>query len=164
MLIDVIVPSFDESGEDVIISSWYKKVGDKIKLGEVIAEAETSTVACGITSGYDCILAKIEAKEGDCVPQGTKIAVIETESENSAVSMESNLDQVKEETEEELKNISVEAEPEPEQRYAILSVVDDEVKREENTLVSSTLDNLEKEEERIHKEEEKVVEKKFRLY
>lgn len=58
MLIDVIVPSFDESGEDVIISSWYKKVGDKIKLGEVIAEAETSTVACGITSGYDCVLAK----------------------------------------------------------------------------------------------------------
>ena len=77
MYIDVIVPSFDESGENVLISTWYKKVGDKISNGEVIADAETSTIACGITSGYDCFLSKIIAKEGDTVPQGSKIAVIE---------------------------------------------------------------------------------------
>jgi len=105
MYIDVIVPSFDESGENVLISTWYKKVGDKISNGEVIADAETSTIACGITSGYDCFLSKIIAKEGDTVPQGSKIAVIEVnvDKPNKEISNEN----LRETIEEELGNIRV---------------------------------------------------------
>ena len=77
MYVDVIIPNFDESGEDVLLSTWYKKIGDKISNGEVIAEAETSTISCGITSGYDCFLSKILVKEGEYVQQGSRIAVIE---------------------------------------------------------------------------------------
>lgn len=105
MYIDVIVPSFDESGEDVLIATWYKKVGDKISNGEVIADAETSTIACGITSGYDCFLSKIIAKEGDTVPQGSKIAVIEVDV--AKPSGEMSTETIKEIAEEELKNIHV---------------------------------------------------------
>ena len=105
MYIDVIVPSFDESGEDVLISTWYKKVGDKISNGEVIADAETSTIACGITSGYDCFLSKIIAKEGDTVPQGSKIAVIEVNV--AKPSGGTSTETIKEVAEEELKNIHV---------------------------------------------------------
>ncbi|MBE6447577.1 MAG: hypothetical protein E7015_03815 [Alphaproteobacteria bacterium] len=79
MYIDVIVPNFDDSADEVIISSWYKKVGDKISKGEVIADAESATVACGITSGYDCVLSRVIVKEGQTVQQGMKIAVIDTE-------------------------------------------------------------------------------------
>lgn len=77
MYVDVIIPNFDESGEDVLLSTWYKKVGDKISNGEIIAEAETSTISCGITSGYDCFLSKILINEGEFVPQGSRVAVIE---------------------------------------------------------------------------------------
>ncbi|MDR2268379.1 MAG: 2-oxo acid dehydrogenase subunit E2 [Holosporaceae bacterium] len=79
MLVDIIVPNFDDTSYEVTLTAWYKKVGDKISKNEVIADAETSTVACGITSSYDCVLAKIIAKEGAVIPQGAKIAIIETE-------------------------------------------------------------------------------------
>ena len=79
MRIDIIVPNFDSSSDEVTLSAWYKAVGDTISKGEVIADAETATVACGITSSYDCILAKILIKEGEMISPGTKIAVIETD-------------------------------------------------------------------------------------
>ena len=113
MYIDVIIPNFDESGEDVLISTWYKKVGDKISNGEVIAEAETSTIACGITSGYDCFLSKIIAKEGETVPQGSKVAVIEVNVEKPTGIETEN---IREEAEEELKNIKVSPEAEEKAR------------------------------------------------
>ena len=79
MRVDIIVPNFDNSSDEVTLSSWYKKVGDKISKNEIIADAETPQVACGITSSYDCILAQICVKEGEEISQGTKIAVIETD-------------------------------------------------------------------------------------
>lgn len=85
MYIDVIVPNFDESADSVLISSWYKKVGEKISNGEVIADAETSTVACAITSGYDCFLSKILVREGETVSQGAKIAIIEVDVDKPSV-------------------------------------------------------------------------------
>ena len=79
MRINIIVPNFDESSDEVVLSTWYKRVGDKISKNEIIADAETSQIACGITSTYDCILAKILVKEGEEIAQGTKIAIIETD-------------------------------------------------------------------------------------
>ncbi len=79
MRVDIIVPNFDDSSDNVILSAWYKKVGDKISKNEIIADAETAQIACGITSSYDCILTKILAKEGEEISQGTKIAIIETD-------------------------------------------------------------------------------------
>ena len=79
MHIDIIVPNFDESSDEVTLSTWYKKVGDKISKDEIVADAETPYVACGITSGYEAILIQILAPEGAMVTQGTKIAVIETD-------------------------------------------------------------------------------------
>ncbi|MDR2781432.1 MAG: 2-oxo acid dehydrogenase subunit E2 [Holosporaceae bacterium] len=79
MRIDIIVPNFDNSSEEVVLSSWYKSVGERISKNEIVADAETMSVACGITSSYDCILVKILVEEGAVIPQGTKIAVIETD-------------------------------------------------------------------------------------
>ncbi|GHU14196.1 hypothetical protein FACS189449_10530 [Alphaproteobacteria bacterium] len=79
MRIDIIVPTFDASSYEVTLTVWYKKVGEKISKNEIIADAETSMIACGITSSYDCILAKIIAKEGAVIPQGSRIAIIETD-------------------------------------------------------------------------------------
>ena len=113
MFVDVIIPNFDDSGEDVLVSTWYKKVGDKISNGEVIAEVETSTIACGITSGYDCFLSKIITKEGEIVSQGSKVAIIEVDVEKPTGIETEN---VREEAEEELKNIKVSPEAEEKAR------------------------------------------------
>ncbi|MDR3151388.1 MAG: lipoyl domain-containing protein, partial [Holosporaceae bacterium] len=91
MRVDIIVPNFDDTSYEVTLTAWYKKVGDRISKNEVIADAETSTVACGITSSYDCVLAKIIAKEGAVIPQGSKIAVIETDA-NADVSKDTELE------------------------------------------------------------------------
>jgi 2-oxoglutarate dehydrogenase E2 component (dihydrolipoamide succinyltransferase) len=99
MRIDVIVPNFDNSSDEVTISAWYKKVGDKISKDEVIADAETPQVACGITSNYDCILAKILVKEDEVISQGTKIAVIETEADLAEVKVLQEVAEVKKESE-----------------------------------------------------------------
>ncbi|MDR3155601.1 MAG: 2-oxo acid dehydrogenase subunit E2 [Holosporaceae bacterium] len=79
MRIDIYIPDFDVSAEEITLSTWYKKVGDKISKNEVIADAETAQISCGITSSYDCILAEIVVQEGEVVSHGTKIAIIETE-------------------------------------------------------------------------------------
>lgn len=99
MRIDIIVPNFDESSNEVTLSTWYKKVGDKVSKGEVIADAETSSIACGITSSYDCIITKILVREGETISQGTKIAVIETD-------LSSNMSEIdKKEAREEVEEI-----------------------------------------------------------
>ena len=79
MHIDIIVPNFDESSDEVTLSTWYKKVGDKIAKDEIVADAETPYVACGISSSYEAILIQILVPESAMVTQGTKIAVIETD-------------------------------------------------------------------------------------
>ena len=79
MRINIIVPNFDSSSKEVVLSTWYKKVGDRILKNEKIADAETSQIACGITSAYDCILARVLVQEGEIIQQGTKIAIIETD-------------------------------------------------------------------------------------
>ncbi|MDR2794384.1 MAG: 2-oxo acid dehydrogenase subunit E2 [Holosporaceae bacterium] len=79
MRIDIIVPTFDAASYEVTLTLWYKKAGDRITKNEIIADAETATIACGITSSYDCILAKIIAPEGSIVAQGSRIAIIETD-------------------------------------------------------------------------------------
>jgi 2-oxoglutarate dehydrogenase E2 component (dihydrolipoamide succinyltransferase) len=77
--VDIIVPNFDKTSDEVTLSVWYKKIGEKISKNEVIADAETVSVACGITSSYDCILAQVLVQEGETISPGTKIAVIETD-------------------------------------------------------------------------------------
>ncbi|MDR0677096.1 MAG: 2-oxo acid dehydrogenase subunit E2 [Holosporaceae bacterium] len=115
MRIDIIVPTFDDTSEEVTLSSWYKKVGDKISKNEIIADAETSSVACGITSSYECILAKILVQEGGMISQGAKIAVIETDlNAFDVIQSEEKQEEIKKESEELLSTVSAQIEQEEE--------------------------------------------------
>lgn len=97
MRVDVIVPNFDEGAEEVTLSSWYKKEGDKIFKNDIIADAETNSVACGITSSYDCVLVQILVQEGEVISQGTKIAVIDTDI-NAEISTAQDTEDIKSES------------------------------------------------------------------
>ncbi|GHT90500.1 hypothetical protein FACS1894122_00920 [Alphaproteobacteria bacterium] len=128
MRIDIIVPTFDTSSYEVTLTAWYKNVGEKISKNEIIADAETSMIACGITSSYDCILAKIIAKEGTSIPQGSRIAIIETDvnadlskitKEIEAEELLNESNAIKREIEEDYKNLSPELIAELKQRRAL---------------------------------------------
>lgn len=130
MRIDIIVPNFDESSDEVTLSAWYKKAGEKVSKGEVIADAETSTIACGITSSYDCILAKLLVQEGETISQGTKIAVIETD-------LSADLSDIKEEAireEAEKKSAMIEEQIEQEAEKERIKAHQEMEEIQENTL------------------------------
>ena len=144
MRVDIIVPNFDNSSDEVTLSSWYKKVGDKISKNEIIADAETPQVACGITSSYDCILAQICVKEGEEISQGTKIAVIETDV-NADVSEIKNAETAKTAVEE-LQEIAPEIDADVAKKHA--------EEEKEKAAEAEALKQVENPEENVQEEKE----------
>lgn len=154
MRIDIIVPNFDETSDEVTLSAWYKSVGEKVSKGEVIADAETSTIACGITSSYDCILAKILVREGETISQGTKIAVIETDL-SADVS-----DIVKKDAREEALDLSREIDAQIKQEAEAASAkIANEMRKE----MKESQDELKKEETALLKHEEERADNRKHL-
>lgn len=154
MRVDIIVPNFDESSDEVTLSAWYKSVGEKVAKGEVIADAETSTIACGITSSYDCILAKLLVQEGETISQGTKIAVIETDL--SADLSDIKEEQIREEAEKKSEMIEEQIEQEAERESA-------KIREELQKVRQETLETLKAEEKSILKHEEERAEVREQL-
>lgn len=59
------------------ILSWRKKVGDPVRAGEVIAEIETDKANVEIESSKDGVISQIVVAEGESVPVGAVIAVLD---------------------------------------------------------------------------------------
>lgn len=68
--------------EEGVIAEWHKKVGDKIKSGEVIAEVETDKATMDLESYWDGTLLYIGVKKGDAVPIDGIMAVVGAEGED----------------------------------------------------------------------------------
>ena len=74
-------------GESIMegtILSWLKKVGDKIEQDESILEVATDKVDTEVPSTHAGVIVEILVKEGDVVPIGKPILVIETEGSAAA--------------------------------------------------------------------------------
>ncbi len=76
---EIRVPKLGESIIEATITKWLKKEGDTIKEDEAIVEIATDKVDSEIPSPLGGIIVSILAKEGDVVPVGTVIAIIEEE-------------------------------------------------------------------------------------
>ena len=68
MATDVIMPRQGQSVESCIITSWAKKVGDKVAKGDVLFSYETDKSAFDEVAEVEGTLLKILAAEGDDVP------------------------------------------------------------------------------------------------
>ncbi len=77
MAIEMKVPSVGESVTEVTIASWVKKDGDQVKMDEVICELESDKATFELPAEGSGIL-KILAKEGETLPIGAPICIIET--------------------------------------------------------------------------------------
>jgi 2-oxoglutarate dehydrogenase E2 component (dihydrolipoamide succinyltransferase) len=82
---DIIMPKLGESIIEATITRWLKAEGDMITEDEVICELATDKVDSEIPSPVEGKLIQILCKEGEVVPVGQLIAIIDMEGENAVV-------------------------------------------------------------------------------
>jgi pyruvate dehydrogenase E2 component (dihydrolipoamide acetyltransferase) len=76
MATQVIMPKLSPTMEEGQISRWLKKEGDKVSMGEPLAEIDTDKATMEMQALSSGVLRKILIKEGESAPLGQMIAVI----------------------------------------------------------------------------------------
>jgi pyruvate dehydrogenase E2 component (dihydrolipoamide acetyltransferase) len=76
MATQVVMPKLSPTMEEGQISRWLKNEGDKVSMGEPLAEIDTDKATMEMQALSNGILRKILIKEGESVPLGQMIAVI----------------------------------------------------------------------------------------
>ena len=76
---EIIMPKLGESIIEATITRWVKNVGESVEEDDSLVEIATDKVDSEIPSPVEGILSKILFKEGDVIPVGTVIAIIEME-------------------------------------------------------------------------------------
>jgi pyruvate dehydrogenase E2 component (dihydrolipoamide acetyltransferase) len=78
----VKMPKMSDTMTEGVLAKWHKKVGDKVKSGDVLAEIETDKATMDFESYQDGTLLYIGVEEGKAVPVDSLIAVIGKEGED----------------------------------------------------------------------------------
>src|SRR6478672_3431760 len=76
MATQVIMPKLSPTMEEGQISRWLKKEGDKVVMGEPLAEIDTDKATMEMQALTNGVLRKIIVNEGQSAPLGQLIAVI----------------------------------------------------------------------------------------
>lgn len=78
----VRMPKMSDTMTEGVMAKWHKKVGDKVKSGDVMAEVETDKATMDLESYWDGTVLYIGVEEGKAVPIDAIIAVIGKEGED----------------------------------------------------------------------------------
>lgn len=78
----VKMPKMSDTMTEGVMAKWHKKVGDKVKSGDVLAEVETDKATMDLESYWDGTMLYIGVEEGKAVPVDAVIAVIGKEGED----------------------------------------------------------------------------------
>jgi len=79
MKVEMVMPQMGESITEGTIVRWVKKVGDQVARDENILEISTDKVDSEIPSPSAGRIVELKAKEGETVPVGKVVAILETE-------------------------------------------------------------------------------------
>lgn len=85
---ELTLPKLGESVTEARIIRWLKKPGDKVEADEPVLEIATDKVDSEVPAPIAGILTDIKVKEGDVVPVGTVLAIIQAEGEAAAPALE----------------------------------------------------------------------------
>src|ERR687894_448320 len=88
MATKVIMPKLSPTMEEGQISRWLKKEGDKVSMGEPLAEIDTDKATMEMQALGNGVLRKILINEGQSAPLGQTIAVIGEPDEDIASLLE----------------------------------------------------------------------------
>lgn len=86
---EIVMPKLGESITEATITKWFKKENDLIEEDDVLLEIATDKVDSEIPSPVAGKIVKLLYKEGDLVPVGKVIAVIDLSGEDSETDQES---------------------------------------------------------------------------
>lgn len=78
MKVEVKVPEVGESVREALLAQWLRKDGERVQKDEILFVIETDKVTLEVSAPADGVL-RIQVGEGETVPVGTTVAVIETE-------------------------------------------------------------------------------------
>jgi len=76
MATQVVMPKLSPTMEEGQLSRWLKKEGDKVSVGEGLAEIDTDKATMEAQALAEGVLRKVLVGEGETVPLGTVIAII----------------------------------------------------------------------------------------
>ena len=92
------MPRLSDTMEEGTVATWLKKVGDKVKEGDILAEIETDKATMEFESFYEGTLLHIGVQEGETTKVDALLAIIGDEGEDiSALLNQSNTETPKEE-------------------------------------------------------------------
>ena len=86
----VKMPKMSDTMTEGVLAKWHKKVGDKVKSGDVLAEIETDKATMDFESYQDGTLLYIGIEEGTAAPVDAVIAVIGKDGEDYKAALESD--------------------------------------------------------------------------
>src|SRR4029450_1051850 len=84
MATQVIMPKLSPTMEEGQLSRWLKKEGDKVSMGEPLAEIDTDKATMEMKALANGVVRKILSNEGESAPLGQLIAIIGDQNEDIA--------------------------------------------------------------------------------
>ena len=76
MPVDVTMPKLSDTMEEGKILKWLKHPGERVTIGEIIAEVETDKANMELEAYDEGTLAEVRVREGESAPVGAVIAVL----------------------------------------------------------------------------------------
>ena len=126
------MPRLSDTMEEGTLAKWFKKVGDTVKEGEILAEIETDKATMEFESFYDGVLLHIGIDEGSTAPVDSIIAIIGSKGEDISKIINNDTPAVKEEP-----TPVVKEEPTPAVKEEPTPVVKEEVKADSTISISN---------------------------
>lgn len=138
------MPRLSDTMEEGTVATWFKKVGDKISEGDILAEIETDKATMEFESFYDGTLLYIGVKEGETTKVDEPLAIIGDANEDykSLLENASKTETVVEEKTEEKVEPVVEQEIEEKQEEAVNNIEKEAEVKEVTTKSSPSTDRI----------------------
>ncbi|HZW63272.1 MAG TPA: pyruvate dehydrogenase complex dihydrolipoamide acetyltransferase [Flavobacteriaceae bacterium] len=122
------MPRLSDTMEEGTVATWLKKVGDKVKEGDILAEIETDKATMEFESFYEGTLLHIGVQEGETTKVDELLAIIGDEGEDISGLIEKSKKETKEIKKEtsqaEVKEASAEPEKSNQQKAASSEIPD----------------------------------------
>ena len=140
------MPRLSDTMEEGTVAKWYKKVGDEVNEGDILAEIETDKATMEFEAFYSGTLLHIGINEGDTAPVDNLLAIIGKKGEDISKLLSDDLDNekvvnevsvdVNEEKNKSLANENNNSSPSKSKNFSVISMPRLSDTMEEGTVVS----------------------------
>src|SRR6185369_11887817 len=86
----VQMPKLSDTTTEGVVAAWHKKVGDKVKSGELLAEIETDKATMEFESFQDGVLLYIGVEKGKSAPVDSILAILGEKGEDITALLEAD--------------------------------------------------------------------------